>query len=143
MSDQGLVCTFHVEPYLLGVPAAQVQEVLREQPVTPVPRAHVAVRGMINLRGQIVHVVDLRTRLALGAGPERPGLLVLLRTMTEPVCLRVDRVGDVIDLTGVTLDPVPDTLRGSARQMVGGIHRVGERLLHVLDADRVATLDDD
>ena len=59
-------CTFFLSGYLFGVPVPQVQEVIRFQPMTPVPLAPAAVRGMINLRGQIVLAIDLRLRLCLG-----------------------------------------------------------------------------
>ena len=62
-------CTFLLDGYLFGVPVPQVQEVIRFQPMTPVPLAPPAVKGMINLRGQIVLAIDLRRRLSLGERP--------------------------------------------------------------------------
>ena len=60
-------CTFLLDGHLFGVPVPQVQEVIRFQPMTPVPLAPPAVEGLINLRGQIVLAIDLRRRLSLAA----------------------------------------------------------------------------
>lgn len=68
MASQQL-CTFLLDGYLFGVPVPQVQEVIRYQPMTPIPLAPGAVVGLINLRGQIVVAIDLRRRLALGNRP--------------------------------------------------------------------------
>jgi purine-binding chemotaxis protein CheW len=66
------LCTFRIDGLLFGVEITHVQEVLRAQPMTPVPLANAAVRGLINLRGQIVTALDLRHRLGLAALP--PGI---------------------------------------------------------------------
>ena len=65
------ICTFHVADQLFGISVHVVQEVLVAQTVTPVPLAPPAVQGVVNLRGQIVTVIDLRCRLELP--PEQPG----------------------------------------------------------------------
>ena len=76
-------CTFLLEGHLFGVPVAFVQEVLKEQEVTPVPMAPREVAGLINLRGQIVTTVDLRTRLDMTARPAGAGSVnVVVRVPT-------------------------------------------------------------
>ena len=78
-------CTFLLEGYLFGVPVPQVQEVIRFQPMTPVPLAPQEVRGMINLRGQIVLAIDLRRRLSLADRSEGElPMNVVVRTAAKP-----------------------------------------------------------
>jgi purine-binding chemotaxis protein CheW len=136
-------CTFLLSGYLFGVPVPRVQEVIRFQPMTPVPLAPPAVRGMINLRGQIVLAIDLRLRLSL---PERPEgelpMNVVVRTPDGAVSLLVDQIGDVIDVQPSTFEPPPETLRGPLRQVILGVHKLSNSLLHVLDAEKACQVHD-
>lgn len=135
-------CTFELGSLLLAVEACSVQEVLRSQPITPVPLAPGSVKGLMNLRGQIVLVVDLCKRMGSGDGSTdmvRP-INVLTRTPTGIVSLLADRIGDVIEVDPEDFDPVPDTLQGPARDVVAGALRLPERLLLLLDPERVAAI---
>lgn len=134
-------CTFELGQLLLGVEARSVQEVLRFQPITPVPLAPNFVRGLMNLRGQIVLVVDLCKRMGETSSPEvtRP-INVLTRTPSGVVSLLADRIGDVVEVDPEQFDGVPDTLQGRAREIVSGALRLPDRLLLLLDPSRVATL---
>ncbi|WP_300682328.1 chemotaxis protein CheW [Nocardioides sp.] len=137
-------CTFWVAGLYFGVDVDQVQEVLRHQPMTPVPRAHEAVHGLINLRGQIVTAVDLRARLRL---PERAEgelpMNVIVRSRGEVVSLLVDDIGDVIDAEqpgGLGMEPPPSNLPADVREVVVGVRPLTDAILLVLDADRAVDL---
>ncbi|UDY24092.1 chemotaxis protein CheW [Nocardioides sp. Kera G14] len=130
-------CSFWVAGLFFGVDVAEVQEVLRTQPMTPVPRASEAVRGLINLRGQIVTAVDMRVRLGLPPRPE--GTLpmnVIVRSRGEVVSLLVDDIGDVIDTAGLEIEPAPSNLPESVKEVIDGVRPLPEAILLVLDADR-------
>lgn len=130
-------CTFLLDGYLFGVPVPQVQEVIRFQPMTRVPLAPPAVKGMINLRGQIVLAIDLRHRLSL---PERPAgelpMNVVVRTADGAVSLLVDEIGDVIEVDDSSFETPPETLRGSVRTTILGVYKLDSRLLHALDKEK-------
>ena len=130
-------CTFLLAGHHFGVDVRRVQEVVRPQEMTRVPLAPPAVRGLINLRGQIVTAIDLRRRLDL---PDRPGgepaVNVVVRTDNGAVSLLVDEIGDVLDAPADAFEPPPDTLRGPARELVRGAYKLDGRLLLVLDTDR-------
>jgi purine-binding chemotaxis protein CheW len=132
-------CTFEIGALLLAVEARCVQEVLRSQLVTPVPLAPDFVRGLMNLRGQIVLVVDLRARLG-AESQEAPTkcLNVLIHTSAGLVSMQADRIGDVIEVDDGCIDPVPETLQGRARDVLAGALRLPERLLLLLAPDRIA-----
>ncbi len=137
MPDDRHLCTFYLGPLYLGVDVLRVQEVIREQPMTRVPLAPAAVRGLINLRGQIVTALDLRRRLDLPPrenGP--PPVNVVVRTDDGAVCLLVDDIGDVIVAPDRLFEPPPETLRGPARELIQGTYKLADRLLLVLDTDR-------
>ena len=94
--SQSNFCTFHVGQLYLGVEVLQVQEVLKAQQMTPVPLSDDTVRGLMNLRGQIVTAFDLRRRLGLGDRTDGiPAMNVVVRTPEGPVSLLVDEIGDV------------------------------------------------
>jgi purine-binding chemotaxis protein CheW len=131
-------CTFLLDGRLFGVPVPAVQEVIRFQPMTPVPLAPPAVEGLINLRGQIVLAIDLRCRLGL---PRRadgaPPINVVIRTSEGTVSLLVDEIGEVIEVSESSFEAPPDTLRGAVRSMILGVHKLEGNLLHVLDSGSV------
>lgn len=103
-----------------------------------VPLAPGAVRGLINLRGQIVTAVDLRRRLAL-PDPEagRLPMNVVVRHGDGAVSLLVDEIGDVVEVDQEDFEPPPDTLHGPARELIRGAYKLKDRLLLPLDVERV------
>ena len=130
-------CTFHVAGLLLGVDVLEVQEVIRYHPMTRVPHAPRVVRGLINLRGQIVTALDLRMRLGLPErAPDELPMNVVVRTDGGAVSLLVDEIGDVIEAAEGALVPPPETLRGPARALVSAVCKLEDRLLLALDVAR-------
>jgi len=142
MSADRQFCTFHVGELYLGVDVLRVQEVIRAQPMTPVPLAPPVVRGLINLRGQIVTALDLRRRLALPdrAETDPPPVNVVLLTDDGAVSLLADEVGDVLTVSNSDFELPPGTLRGEARELIRGAYKLPDRLLLILDPDRAVTL---
>jgi purine-binding chemotaxis protein CheW len=128
--------TFLVQDLLFGIPVARAQEVIQNHEITPVPLAPPIYLGLINLRGQIVPVVDLRRVLGLPE-PPRAGAstFVVLRTREGPVSLLIDDVGDVLDVPEDGVEPPPETLPGRVRRLVRGIHKLDGRLLLLLEAE--------
>ena len=132
-------CTFWVDGLFFGVAVMDVQEVLRYHDMTVVPRAPESVHGLINLRGQIVTAIDLRTRLGLPRRPEgRLPMNVVLRSRDEVVSLLVDDIGDVIDTSDLTLEPAPVTLPSAVRDVLKGVLPLPDSILLVLDPDLAA-----
>lgn len=141
MAHTSQFCTFHLDRLLFGVELKGVQEVIRSLDMTKVPLAPEVVSGLINLRGQIVTAVDLRRRLELE--PRPPDLLamnVVVRTEDGAVSLLVDEIGDVVEVNEDSFEPPPETLRGSVRSMILGVHKLSGRLLHVLDIEKACQM---
>jgi purine-binding chemotaxis protein CheW len=136
-------CTFYLDKLLFGVELEGVQEVIRSLEMTKVPLAPPVVSGLINLRGQIVTAVDLRRRLELE--PRPAGMLamnVVVRSEDGAVSLLVDEIGDVVEVEEDTFEPPPETLRGSVRSMILGVHKLQDRLMHVLDIEKACQMTD-
>ena len=132
-------CTFWAGGLYFGIEVASVQEVLRYQTMSSVPQAPRAVRGLINLRGQIVTAIDLRHRLELPAADRDGELLnVIVCSRGEVVSLLVDDIGDVIDTGAVAIEPVPATLPANIRDVVTGVIALPNEILLVLGADLAA-----
>ncbi len=141
MAESQQYSTFMVDGFFFGVEVERVQEVIKFQNMTPVPLASRMVRGLINLRGQIVTAIDLRRRLDLKEREEgEEPMNVVIRTDEGAVSLLVDEIGDVLELTEDTLEPPPPTIRGVARDLVIGVHKLEGQLLLILDIDKVITV---
>ncbi len=141
MAESQQYSTFMVDGFFFGVEVERVQEVIKFQSMTPVPLASRMVRGLINLRGQIVKAIDLRRRLDLKEREEgEEPMNVVIRTDEGAVSLLVDEIGDVLELTEDTLEPPPPTIRGVARDLVIGVHKLEGQLLLILDIDKVITV---
>ncbi len=135
------LCTFTVGDLLFGVEVIQVQEVLRFQPMTRVPLAHETVRGLINLRGQIVTAVDLRA--CLGLPPRSDGELpmnVVIRGTEGCVSLLVDSIGDVIEVADTAFEPPPSTMRAVHRAMIDAVCKLPKHILLVLAPERAIAM---
>jgi len=142
MSERLQFCTFTLEKLFFGVEVERVQEVVRYQAMTRVPLAPAVVRGLINLRGQIVTAVDLRRRLGLpDAEADRLPMNVVVRHGDGAVSLLVDEIGDVLEVDEGAFELPPDTLQGPERELIRGAYKLKDRLLLPLDVERVLELD--
>ncbi|MBL9210715.1 MAG: chemotaxis protein CheW [Opitutaceae bacterium] len=141
MSETTQYATFYLDGLFLGVEVQQVQEVIRFQPMTPVPLAPAIVQGLINLRGQIVTAIDLRRRLSLPprTGERRP-MNVVVRSEDGAVSLLVDEIGDVVEVHEEDCERPPETLPPSARELITGVCKLRDRLLLILDTERAVNL---
>jgi purine-binding chemotaxis protein CheW len=123
------------------VDIGRVQEIIRVGHITSVPNAPEFIRGVINLRGKIIPVIDLRRRMAL---PETP-VTKLTRIMVveagpKVLGLLVDRVSQVIRVPMTAVDAAPDEFDES-RGFVRGIGKIESRLIMIMELDRVLAKD--
>jgi purine-binding chemotaxis protein CheW len=141
MTDVSYV-TLSLDDQLCGLPVLAVRDVLAGQKIAQIPLAPPEVAGNLNLRGRIVTAIDLRRRLGLSArAPGTESVCVVTEHGTELYALIVDRVHEVVSLPGASLEPNPPTLPAVWAAQCCGIHRVGGRLMAVLDVDVLLHLD--
>jgi purine-binding chemotaxis protein CheW len=134
-------CTFKVDHLLIGIEVWRVQEVIRNQPMTFVPLAPREVRGLINLRGQIVTAIDVRHRLGLPCPPDGSAPMnAVIRLDDEVVSLLVDEAGEVVEPSPESYEPVPSTASPQIRAMCTGTFKLEGSLLLVLDTDSVGRI---
>ncbi len=126
--------TFQVEDLFFGVDVLKVQEVMRHQGMTRVPLAPPVIRGLINLRGQIVTAIDMRCRLGLPPRDLDSKLMnIVVRYGDEAISLLVDEIGDVLQVGADKFERRPDNLDPRIRDLIPGVYKLSSRLLLVLD----------
>ncbi len=141
MGEAQQFCTFFLDNHYFGVEVEKVQEVLRFQDMTHVPLAPEVVRGLINLRGQIVTAIDTRRRLNLPPRPEdKLPMNVIIRADDGAMSLLVDEIGDVLEISEETFEEVPDTVQGLSRELLRGVYKLEGRLLLVLNTEKAIDL---
>jgi purine-binding chemotaxis protein CheW len=129
--------SFRVGDQWLGIPVVLVQEVLTHQEISPVPLAPREVSGFLNLRGQIVTAIDLRTRLGVAGESEDRYMNIVVWDRGELFSFLVDEVGDVVEVSSDRLEPTPATLDADWRACCDGVIRLERGLLAVLRVDSI------
>ncbi len=144
MTQTRQLCTFSIDQHLFGIDVLDVQEIIRQQETTRVPLASPMIHGLINLRGQIVTVIDLRQRLGL---PPRansaPPINVVVRSDDGATSLLVDEIGDMLNVEAESFETPPETVRGPVRDLMSGVCKLDGRLLLVLDTAKTVDLGGD
>ena len=143
MAEQALttrdeqVVVFELAEECYGVDIGAVQEIIRVPAITPVPRAPEYVEGVINLRGHVIPVIDLRRRFALpAASRDRNARIIVLRVAGQTVGAAVDAVTEVLRIPADVVES-PGAVLGSGAAPLRGIAKVDARLIILLDLDRV------
>ncbi len=140
MAETKQFATFFVDGLFCGVEAKKVQEIISSQEMTLVPLAADVIRGLINLRGQVVTAIDLRRRLKLAEPTDDiTPKHVVVSIDDDAVSLLVDEIGDVIDVDEDAFEAAPETIHQHARNLLHGVYKLEDRLLLALDVER--TLD--
>ena len=136
--------TFYLNGICFGVPIERVQEVLEFQEITPIPLSPAVLPGIINLRGQIITTIDLKTRLELTES-EAQGqpMMIVLRTGEGPMNLIVDKIGSVVDVDPALFEKPTETLKTGVRAVTTHVCKLEGRLLLVLDTEKVIQLQAD
>jgi len=147
--DQHLV-TFRVGDELFGVPISAVQEIVRVPPITRIPQSPDFVEGVINLRGRVVTVVDMRRRLgqstlAIGDAdqPERKkkSRILVVEAGGRLVGVIVDEVAEVLRLPDDQVEPPPTVVAGISNQYITGVGKLKDDLLILLEIEKLLTAD--
>ncbi len=130
--------SFLIEKEEFGVDILRVQEIIRPMDITRVPNTPSFIEGVINLRGRIVPVVDLRSRFGM-AKRERSGTtrIIVVELAEKVVGFMVDAVKEVIRVDGNTIEPPPELAVGIDTPYIKGVVKLDDRLLILLDLEEV------
>ncbi|OKH51420.1 chemotaxis protein CheW [Calothrix sp. HK-06] len=138
-------CTFFLDKIYFGIDVLQVQEVIRFTQITPVPLAPPDILGLINLRGKIVTIIDIKSRLQMNQNIDNLNYEkkynIILNNKSELVSLIVDDIGDVIEVAKNQFEPPPATLKGKIRSLLQGAYKLQDKFLLILNVDKILTRD--
>jgi purine-binding chemotaxis protein CheW len=124
------------EDYAVGI--TKIQEIILMKPITRLPQAPESIEGLINLRGSVIPVVNLRRRFGLPARKfDDETRTVVVNTHDKTVGCIVDEVTQVMRITADQIQPVPVSVAALARRYIAGIARLEDRLLIILDIDKL------
>jgi len=141
--DERQLVVFQLGGELYGVEISRVHEIIRLQTVTRVPRAPAFVEGVINLRGKVIPVVDLRRRFGLpSAEHTRASRIVVVEIGDQVVGIIVDGVSEVLRIGESTVEPPSPVVAGIDSEHIHGIAKLPDRLVILLDLDRVLARDE-
>ena len=139
-TDTHQFLTFALGQEEYGVGILKIQEIKGFSTITPLPNAPAYVRGVLNLRGTIVPIVDLRKKFAL---PEveytKFTVIVVVQVQGQIMGFIVDAVRDVLTVAGTDIQPTPDLHGQVDTSFLTGLAKAGEKLVILLDIDKVLT----
>lgn len=132
--------TFRLMDETYGINVMQVQEVLRISEIAPVPGAPGYVLGIINLRGNVVTVIDTRTRFGLPTGElDDASRIVIIESEQQVVGILVDSVSEVVELRQSEIDSAPNIGNEESSRYIQGVASRDEDLLIVVDLNKLLT----
>lgn len=130
--------SFRIGDQEFCVDIMDVREIRGWTPATPLPRAPGYVRGVINLRGAVLPIVDLGARLCLGAAePTARHVIIVVQVESQVVGLLVDAVSDILTVADSMIQPTPDVASDVARTFVRGLLAIDGRMVSFISLDRV------
>ena len=140
----GKYLTFDLAEEEYGLEILRVREIIGMMEITPVPRTPDYVRGVINLRGKVIPVIDLRLKFGLPyKEPDDRTCVIVVEVMSEGTTVQmgivVDRVNEVVDVKGAEVEPTPNFGVSLDTTFILGMAKVGNKVKILLDIDRVLT----
>ncbi|HNY13258.1 MAG TPA: chemotaxis protein CheW [Candidatus Wallbacteria bacterium] len=142
MPETRQYCTFYINKIFFGVEVTKIQEIIKYHEMTSVPLANNVISGLINLRGQIVIAIDLRKRLGLPEfETQKPRMNVVISRNDGALSLLVDEIGDVAELSEEEFETPPENMKGLAHQLICGAYKLKDRLLLILDIEKVLDIE--
>lgn len=130
--------TFKIAHEEFGVDILKVQEIIRMLPITKVPNAPPFVEGVINLRGKVIPVIDMRKRFGMAAcAHDSHTRIKVMDLQGQVVGFVVDAVSEVLRIKESTVEPPPPVVAGIGSEYMRGVGKLEDRLLILLDLDKL------
>ncbi len=135
---QFLTFTLHEEEYAIDI--LKVQEIKGMSKITPIPNAPAHVKGVMNLRGTVVPVIDLRRRFSMSSvEADNLTVIIVVNVGKQVAGLVVDTVSDVLNFSMQDVEPTPELAGGLDTSFITGLAKVEQRLVTLLNIDRLLT----
>lgn len=145
LSNKYLIFTINTEIY--GVPISKVREVIRFVTITPLHEASKFLKGVINLRGRIIPIIDMRAKFGIQEKDYNDRTIFIIVDVsgskdTVNIGIAVDSVHDVVDIKDEELEKTPDIGLRLKTQYLYGIAKIREKMLMILNMDKILTSDE-
>ena len=138
-----LCLTFRLSDQDYGIAISKVQEIREWTKVTPLPSSPAYIRGMLNLRGAIVPVIDLRLRFGLDAlEHDSAAVIIVVNVGNRLAGILVDTVSDVVSVDHDQRRALPEFEGHANRRFIEGLAQIDDRLMVLLNVDQLVTSDD-
>ena len=135
--------TFSTGDEEFGVDILKVQEIILPMAITKVPKAPEFVEGVINLRGKVIPVIDLRRRFGLKSkAQDKYTRIIVIEINQMIVGFVVDSISEVLRIPANTVEPPPPVVAGLESEYISGVGKLEDRLLILLDLDRLLSRED-
>ncbi|MEW6733244.1 MAG: chemotaxis protein CheW [Acidobacteriota bacterium] len=142
MAKEQLI-VFKIGNEVFGVEIGLIKEIIPYQDVTPVPDSYDFVEGIINLRGRIVTVIDMRKRLHAPVAPhEKSTRIIIMESDGRLMGLIVDSANEILRVSPDMIAPPPELISEVGAQYITGIARISERLIIMLDLRRILSAEE-
>lgn len=143
----GLYLTFVLAEEMYGIQILAVQEIIQLIPTTAVPRTPEYVRGVVNLRGKVIPVVDLRSKFGMGETEDTPHTCIVVVQVSSgggelTMGIVVDQVAEVLEVGSDQIEPPPSFGSSVDTSFLLGVGKVEEKVVMLLDVERVLVGDD-
>ena len=138
-SDQGQeLIAFRIGDQEFCVDIMSVREIRGWTPATPLPHAQSYMRGVINLRGSVLPIVDLSERLGFGpTNPEARHVIIVVRCGVQEVGLLVDAVCDILSVSDAMVQPTPNVASETVKSFINGILAIEGRMIGVMAVNSI------
>ncbi len=131
------LCGFKIADAYYAIPVLEVQEVIRSQDVTIVPCSPPHIKGLINLRGQIVTSISLRNLFKMNELDSASYMNIIVKSGESLYALRVDEILDVMDIEKSIFEKTPNNLAPEIAKFISGVFKLNDKLLITLDLKKV------
>ena len=140
-SQTNQYCGFKIGDEEYAIPVMEVQEVIKPQQVTPIPLSQDQIRGLINLRGQIVTSVSLRKLFGKEDDLSKDHMNIIVRGSDGLFSLVVDEITDIIDIQACSVEKAPDTINAKLKKYVSKIFKREQGLVILLKIDELIKIE--
>ncbi len=137
MQDTLTVVSFYMGDFLFGITADKIVEINKDLEITPVPLSEDYILGIMNLRGQIITVIDLAKKIRLHA-KITPKLNLIIKTEDEaPVSFVIEEIGDILEIPVAKLEKPPEKIEGLDKEYVEKVYQLPDKLLLLLNMEEI------
>ncbi len=141
--DELQLVAFFLQGEEFAVDIQRVREVLKLPPITPLPQSLDFIEGVINLRGEVIPVIDLRKRFRLAdAAKSEKARIIIVEIDEGMVGLIVDSVTEVLHLNPSAIEPPPRRLAGTRTEFISGVGKLGDRLIIILHLEKILSAEE-